>query len=55
VNTVYYRLRNIAERSACNLRNVSEVVEVLIAAKLLQGGHPAPSQPAELSAAAVEG
>ena len=34
VNTVYYRLDKIAEEAGCNIRSVSEVVEILIAARL---------------------
>jgi sugar diacid utilization regulator len=35
VNTVYYRLTKIAESAECNLHHVSDVVEILIAARLV--------------------
>ena len=35
VNTVYYRLTKIADSSDCDVRRVSDVVEILIAARLL--------------------
>ena len=34
-NTVYYRLERIAERTGCDLHRVSDVLEVLIAVRLL--------------------
>jgi DNA-binding PucR family transcriptional regulator len=38
VNTAHYRLGKIAERTGCDLRNVSDVLELLIAIKLARGG-----------------
>jgi PucR C-terminal helix-turn-helix domain/GGDEF-like domain len=35
VNTAYYRLERIAERSACDLRRLADVMELLIAVRLL--------------------
>jgi DNA-binding PucR family transcriptional regulator len=35
VNTVYYRLERIAERSGCDLRRVVDVQEMLLAIRLL--------------------
>ncbi len=37
VNTAHYRLGKIAERTGCDLRSVSDVLELLIAIKLAQG------------------
>ena len=37
VNTAYYRLERIAERTGCDLRSLSDVVELLIAIRLLGG------------------
>jgi DNA-binding PucR family transcriptional regulator len=34
VNTAHYRLAKIAERTRCDLRKVSDVIELLIAARL---------------------
>jgi len=34
VNTAYYRLERIAERTGCDLRNLNDVVELLIAIRL---------------------
>ncbi len=43
VNTAYYRLERIAERTGCDLRSLGDVVELLIAVRLLgAGGPPAP-------------
>jgi hypothetical protein len=39
VNTAYYRLERIAERTGCDLRSITDVVELLIAIRLL-GGNP---------------
>jgi DNA-binding PucR family transcriptional regulator len=39
VNTAYYRLERIAERTGCDLRSITDVVELLIAIRLL-GGSP---------------
>jgi DNA-binding PucR family transcriptional regulator len=39
VNTAYYRLERIAERTGCDLRRLADVVELLIAIRLL-GGQP---------------
>jgi DNA-binding PucR family transcriptional regulator len=41
VNTAHYRLGKIADRTGCDLRNVSDVLELLIAIKLARGGEPA--------------
>jgi DNA-binding PucR family transcriptional regulator len=38
VNTTYYRLERIAERTGCDLRNLNDLVELLIAIRIL-GGH----------------
>ncbi len=38
VNTAHYRLGKIAERTSCDLRKVSDVLELLIAIKLARGG-----------------
>jgi hypothetical protein len=46
VNTAYYRLERIAERTGCDLRRLADVVELLIAVRLLAGGKPAPQPPA---------
>ncbi len=35
VNTMYYRLDRIAERTGCDLRCVSEVIELLLAARTM--------------------
>jgi hypothetical protein len=37
VNTAHYRLGKIAERTGCDLRSISDVLELLIAIKLVQG------------------
>ncbi|NBM20637.1 CdaR family transcriptional regulator [Streptomyces sp. GC420] len=37
VNTAYYRLERIAERTGCDLRSFGDVVELLIAVRLLAG------------------
>ena len=34
VNTAHYRLVRIAERTGCDLRRVSDLIEILIAARL---------------------
>ena len=41
VNTAYYRLERIAERTGCDLRRLADVMELLIAVRLLAAG-PAP-------------
>ncbi len=43
VNTAYYRLERIAERTGCDLRRLADVVELLIAVRLLGAGPPAPA------------
>jgi DNA-binding PucR family transcriptional regulator len=44
VNTAHYRLGKIAERTGCDLRSVSDVLELLIAINLARGGSgPAPA------------
>jgi DNA-binding PucR family transcriptional regulator len=40
VNTAHYRLGKIAERTGCDLRKISDVLELLIAIKLAQGRDP---------------
>jgi len=40
VNTAYYRLERIAERTGCDLRRLGDVVELVIAIRLL-GAEPA--------------
>jgi hypothetical protein len=42
VNTAHYRLGKIAERTGCDLRSISDVLELLIAIKLAPGGDLAP-------------
>lgn len=37
-NTAYYRLDRIAEKTGCDVRRFSDVVELLIAVRLLPGG-----------------
>jgi hypothetical protein len=44
VNTAYYRLERIAEKTGCDLRRLSDVVELLIAVRLF--GTAAPAQAA---------
>ena len=39
VNTAYYRLERIAERTGCDLRSLSDVLELLIAIRLLGADH----------------
>ena len=36
VNTAYYRLERIAERTGCDLRRLADVVELLIAVRMLR-------------------
>jgi sugar diacid utilization regulator len=52
VNTAYYRLDRIAERTGCDLRRLADVMELVIALRLL-GAHPATpaAGPAETRAA----
>lgn len=38
VNTAHYRLGRIAEQTGCDLRRVSDVIEILIAARLADAG-----------------
>jgi hypothetical protein len=38
VNTAYYRLERIAERTGCDLRRIADVMELLIAVRLLGAG-----------------
>jgi DNA-binding PucR family transcriptional regulator len=46
VNTAHYRLARIAERTGCDLRRVSDLIEILIAARLAEAeARAAPSQP----------
>jgi sugar diacid utilization regulator len=40
VNTAYYRLERVAERTGCDLRRFADVVELLIAIRLIGGGAP---------------
>jgi sugar diacid utilization regulator len=40
VNTAYYRLERIAERTGCDLRRLADVVELLIAVRLLGAAPP---------------
>ena len=40
VNTAYYRLERIAERTGCDLRRLADVMELLIAVRLLGAGDP---------------
>jgi PucR C-terminal helix-turn-helix domain/GGDEF-like domain len=39
VNTAYYRLERIAERTGCDLRRLADVMELLIAVRLLDAGN----------------
>ncbi|WP_306370032.1 CdaR family transcriptional regulator [Nocardiopsis sp. CC223A] len=39
VNTAYYRLDRIAERSGCDLRSFADLLELVIAIRLIGGGH----------------
>jgi hypothetical protein len=41
VNTAHYRLGKIAERTGCDLRRVTDLIEILIAARLVDGPLPA--------------
>ncbi len=36
VNTVYYRLERIAERTGCDVRNVEELIDLLLAVRLVR-------------------
>jgi PucR C-terminal helix-turn-helix domain/GGDEF-like domain len=40
VNTAHYRLGKIAERTGCDLRRVTDLIEILIAARLLDAAVP---------------
>ena len=40
VNTAYYRLDRIAERTGCDLRRFADVMELLIAVRLLGATPP---------------
>lgn len=42
VNTAHYRLSRIAERTGCDLRRVSDLIEILIAARLADAALVAP-------------
>jgi hypothetical protein len=42
VNTAYYRLERIAERTGCDLRRLADVVELLIAVRMLRAGDGPP-------------
>jgi DNA-binding PucR family transcriptional regulator len=39
VNTAHHRLSRIAEKTGCDLRDLADVQELLIAIKLLDGRH----------------
>lgn len=43
VNTAYYRLERIAERTGCDLRRLADVMELLIAVRLLGAGTAGPA------------
>jgi DNA-binding PucR family transcriptional regulator len=43
VNTAHYRLGKIAERTGCDLRRVTDLIEILIAARLLDAAGPVDS------------
>ena len=43
VNTAHYRLARIAERTGCDLRRVSDVIELLIAARLAAASDATPA------------
>jgi hypothetical protein len=45
VNTAYYRLDRIAERTGCDLRRFADVMELLIAVRLLGAGTAGPAGP----------
>ncbi|WP_332871070.1 PucR family transcriptional regulator [Nocardioides allogilvus] len=36
-NTVYYRLERIAERTGCDVRRVDELIDLLLAVRLVRG------------------
>jgi len=40
VNTAHYRLGKIAERTGCDLRRVTDLIEILIAARLSDADRP---------------
>ncbi|HET7246504.1 MAG TPA: helix-turn-helix domain-containing protein [Streptosporangiaceae bacterium] len=46
VNTAYYRLDRIAERTGCDLRRLADVMELLIALRLLGAYPPQAARPA---------
>src|SRR5215831_14467664 len=46
VNTAYYRLDRIAERTGCDLRRLADVMELVIALRLLGGPSGDPGRPA---------
>lgn len=46
VNTAYYRLERIAERTGCDLRRLADVQELVIAVRLLSG-RPSAGSPSE--------
>ena len=48
VNTAYYRLERIAERTGYDLRSFGDLQALLVAVRLLTAGRPAWSQPIEL-------
>jgi sugar diacid utilization regulator len=54
VNTAYYRLDRIAERTGCDLRRLSDVMELLIALRLL-GAFPAAPAAGATAPAAQDG
>ena len=42
VNTAHYRLKRIEERTGCDLRNIADVLDLLIAVKVAQRQAPHP-------------
>jgi sugar diacid utilization regulator len=55
VNTAYYRLDRIAERTGCDLRKLADVMELLIALRLLGSDPAAPAGRAEAARDAAPG
>jgi len=46
VNTAYYRLERIAERTGLDLRKLPEVIDLLVAVRLLSPPTSPPKRPA---------
>lgn len=52
VNSAYYRLDRIGERTGCDLRRLADVVELLVAIRLLGAAPAPPAAPARSAAPA---